>query len=154
GSTPALLGATVDDVLGTARTRAAALGIEPTSRVLSTLDWSFPGGVLDGLVAVLCAGASLVQVSNSDSAKLPGHSSAERTTLDRPGRGVLFRGPHNAGGSQMALGFLTQLAGAGVPAWSSGSDPAAAVNPAAVAAMAERGIDISAAQPKRWTDEI
>jgi hypothetical protein len=46
--------------------------------VLSTLDW--PAGVLDGLVTVLAAGASLVQVTNPDPAKLDKHQETERTT--------------------------------------------------------------------------
>ena len=68
--------------------------------------------------------------------------------------GVLFLCTHNAGRSQMALGFFTHLAGGRAVAWSGGSEPAAAINPAAVAAMAERGIDISREHPKPWTDEI
>ena len=75
--------------------------------------------------------------------------------LDRDGTPmVLFLCVHNAGRSQMALGFFRHLAGDRALAWSGGSTPAAAVNPAAVAAMAERGIDISAEHPKRWTDEV
>jgi protein-tyrosine-phosphatase len=66
---------------------------------------------------------------------------------------VLFLCTHNAGRSQMALGFFTQLAGDYAVAWSGGSEPGAEVNPAAVAAMRERGIDISAEFPKPWTDE-
>ncbi|MCY7343468.1 MAG: arsenate reductase ArsC [Pseudonocardia sp.] len=67
---------------------------------------------------------------------------------------VLFLCTHNAGRSQMALGFFTHLAGDRAIAWSGGSEPATTINPAAVAAMAERGIDISAEYPKPWTDEI
>lgn len=67
---------------------------------------------------------------------------------------VLFLCTHNAGRSQMALGFFTHLAGAGALAWSGGSTPGTEVNPAAVTAMAERGIDISAEYPKPWTDEV
>ncbi|GAA3249812.1 arsenate reductase ArsC [Pseudonocardia petroleophila] len=67
---------------------------------------------------------------------------------------VLFLCTHNAGRSQMALGFFTHLAGDDAIAWSGGSEPGTAVNPAAVAAMAERGIDISGEYPKPWTDEI
>lgn len=67
---------------------------------------------------------------------------------------VLFLCTHNAGRSQMALGFLTQLAGDTVVAWSGGSEPGNEVNPAAIAAMAERGIDISGEYPKPWTDEV
>ena len=67
---------------------------------------------------------------------------------------VLFLCTHNAGRSQMALGFFHHLAGDVAIAWSGGSEPATSVNPAAVAAMAERGIDISAEYPKPWTDEV
>ena len=67
---------------------------------------------------------------------------------------VLFLCVHNAGRSQMALGFFTHHAGDAATAWSGGSEPGDQVNPAAVAAMAERGIDIAGEYPKRWTDEI
>jgi arsenate reductase (thioredoxin) len=67
---------------------------------------------------------------------------------------VLFLCTHNAGRSQMALGFFTHLAGDDAVAWSGGSDPAGRINPSAIAAMAERGIDISGEYPKPWTDEI
>ena len=67
---------------------------------------------------------------------------------------VLFLCTHNAGRSQMALGFFHHLAGDAAIAWSGGSEPATSINPAAVAAMAERGIDISAEYPKPWTDEV
>ncbi|GAA0237041.1 arsenate reductase ArsC [Cryptosporangium japonicum] len=66
---------------------------------------------------------------------------------------VLFLCVHNAGRSQMAMGFFTDLAGDAAVAWSGGSEPGIQVNPAAVAAMAERGIDISSEFPKPWTDE-
>jgi arsenate reductase len=67
---------------------------------------------------------------------------------------VLFLCVHNAGRSQMALGFFRHYAGDNAIAWSGGSEPGDQVNPSAVAAMAERGIDISAEHPKRWTDEV
>ncbi|MDQ2707711.1 MAG: arsenate reductase ArsC [Actinomycetota bacterium] len=67
---------------------------------------------------------------------------------------VLFLCTHNAGRSQMALGFFTHLAGDQALAWSGGSEPASTINPAAIVAMAERGIDISREYPKPWTDEI
>ncbi|WP_214317531.1 arsenate reductase ArsC [Nonomuraea sediminis] len=67
---------------------------------------------------------------------------------------VLFLCVHNAGRSQMALGFFQHLAGERAVAWSGGSEFAAEINPAAVAAMAERGIDISREYPKPWTEEI
>jgi len=66
---------------------------------------------------------------------------------------VLFLCTHNAGRSQMALGFFTHLAGDAAVAWSGGSEPGVEINPAAVAAMGERGIDISTEFPKPWTDE-
>jgi len=65
---------------------------------------------------------------------------------------VLFLCVHNAGRSQMALGFFRHLAGDRAVAWSGGSEPGDEVNPAAVAAMAERGIDITGEFPKPWTD--
>ena len=67
---------------------------------------------------------------------------------------VLFLCTHNAGRSQMAMGFFTHLAGDAAVAWSGGSEPGNEVNPAAIEAMAERGIDISGEYPKPWTDEI
>ena len=66
---------------------------------------------------------------------------------------VLFLCTHNAGRSQMALGFFQAIAGDNAVAWSGGSEPGKQVNPSAIAAMAERGIDISAEFPKPWTDE-
>ncbi len=66
---------------------------------------------------------------------------------------VLFLCVHNAGRSQMAMGWFNHLAGGRAVAYSGGSEPGERVNPAAVEAMAEVGIDISGAQPKRWTDE-
>jgi arsenate reductase len=66
---------------------------------------------------------------------------------------VLFLCVHNAGRSQMAMGFFQHLAGDRAVAWSGGSEPGTQVNPAAVEAMRERGIDISGEFPKPWTDE-
>jgi len=54
----------------------------------------------------------------------------------------------------MALGWFNHLAGDRAVALSGGSEPASALNPAAVAAMGEVGIDIAAEAPKRWTDEM
>ena len=67
---------------------------------------------------------------------------------------VLFLCTHNAGRSQMALGFFTHLAGDRAVAWSGGSEPGDEINPAAIQAMAEVGIDITGEFPKPWTDEI
>jgi arsenate reductase len=66
---------------------------------------------------------------------------------------VLFVCIHNAGRSQMAAGFLSALAGDAIEVRSAGSAPADAVNPAAVAAMAEVGIDISTQNPKILTND-
>ena len=65
---------------------------------------------------------------------------------------VLFVCVHNAGRSQMAAGFLRHLAGDRIEVLSAGSQPGDAVNPVAVAAMAEEGIDLASAQPKVLTD--
>ena len=67
---------------------------------------------------------------------------------------VLFLCVHNAGRSQMALGFFNHLAGGRALAWSGGSEPAGEVNPVAIQAMAEIGIDIGRESPKRWTKEM
>jgi protein-tyrosine-phosphatase len=65
---------------------------------------------------------------------------------------VLFLCIHNAGRSQMALGFFTELARGRAVGYSGGSEPAAQVNPAAVAVMSEVGIDIAHQTPRRWSD--
>jgi arsenate reductase (thioredoxin) len=65
---------------------------------------------------------------------------------------VLFVCVHNAGRSQMAAGYLQHLAGDRIDVLSAGSQPADTVNPVAVEAMAEEGIDLAAAQPKVLTD--
>ncbi|BBY15792.1 arsenate reductase ArsC [Mycolicibacterium litorale] len=67
---------------------------------------------------------------------------------------VLFLCTHNAGRSQMALGYFTHLTGGRAVAWSGGSEPGDRINPSAVAAMAEVGIDITGEYPKPWTDEM
>jgi arsenate reductase len=65
---------------------------------------------------------------------------------DKPS--VLFVCVHNAGRSQMAAGLLTHLAGDRIEVRSAGTEPADKINPVAVAAMAELGVDITAAIPK------
>jgi protein-tyrosine-phosphatase len=80
-------------------------------------------------------------------AKVEGKSNDDRPV-------VLFLCTHNAGRSQMALGYFRHLAGDRAIAWSGGSEPGNAINPSAVAAMAEIGIDISQEFPKPWTDEV
>jgi arsenate reductase len=80
-------------------------------------------------------------------AKVEGHHQDGKPT-------VLFLCVHNAGRSQMALGFFQHLAGDAAVAWSGGSEPGQEINPSAIAAMRERDIDISGEFPKPWTDEI
>jgi arsenate reductase len=112
------------------------------------------------------------------------HSSHDQTTADSPivrfllaerfarqrlqaltqvrGRGpygagtptVLFLSARNAGRSPMALGFFQHLAQDRAVGWSGGTQPSGEVTPAVVAAMRERGIDISREFPKPWTSEI
>jgi arsenate reductase len=67
---------------------------------------------------------------------------------------VVFLCVQNAGRSQMAAGWLQHLAGDEVEVFSGGSNPASEVNPAAIEAMAEIGVDISSEFPKPWTDEV
>ena len=66
---------------------------------------------------------------------------------------VLFLCVHNAGRSQMAAGWLRHLAGDRVQVLSGGSNPGGQINPTAVEAMAEAGIDIADEYPKPWTEE-
>jgi arsenate reductase len=83
----------------------------------------------------------------------PATSTPDRPDADGDVPTVLFLCVHNAGRSQMAAGFLQHLGGEGVRVLSGGTEPADEVNPAAVAAMAEVGVDISAGRPRRWRDE-
>ena len=88
---------------------------------------------------------------------LPGERAATVTVVTRRLEtipGVLFLCIHNSGRSQMAAGWFRHLAGDAVRVLSAGSEPGEAVNPAAVAVMAEVGIDIEGAQPRRWTPEM
>ncbi len=70
---------------------------------------------------------------------------------DRPR--VLFVCIHNAGRSQMAAGYTTALSGGAVEVRSGGSEPGDEINPVAIAAMAEQGIDISWGVPQLMTTE-
>ncbi|GAA4352242.1 arsenate reductase ArsC [Angustibacter luteus] len=71
--------------------------------------------------------------------------------MTQPRPSVMFVCVHNAGRSQMAAGFLTHLSEGAVEVRSAGSVPADQVNPVAVAAMAEVGIDIAEQRPKVLT---
>ena len=73
--------------------------------------------------------------------------------MTRPNPTVLFVCVHNAGRSQMAAGYLRHLAGDRVTVLSAGSEPADSINPIAVEAMAEEGIDIAGNQPKVLSTE-
>jgi len=66
---------------------------------------------------------------------------------------ILFVCVHNAGRSQMAAGFARALGGDRVEVFSAGSEPADRINPVAVAAMAEEGIDIAGTQPAILTTD-
>ena len=66
---------------------------------------------------------------------------------------VMFLCVHNAGRSQMAAGWMRHMAGGAVEVASGGSNPADTVNPVAVEAMREVGIDISGARPERWSED-
>ena len=68
--------------------------------------------------------------------------------------GILFLCIHNAGRSQMAAGFAREIGAGRVDIYSGGSEPADTVNPVAVGAMAEVGIDISGFTPQQFTDEL
>ena len=72
-------------------------------------------------------------------------------TTEKPS--VLFVCVHNAGRSQMAAGYLTALAQGRVDVFSAGSEPKDQINPVAIAAMAEEGIDIAGNVPKILTTE-
>jgi arsenate reductase (thioredoxin) len=79
---------------------------------------------------------------------------AQATTGTRGRPTVVFVCVHNAGRSQMAAGFLTHLAGDRVNVLSAGSEPAEQINPTAVKAMGEVGIDIAGEVPKILTTEM
>jgi len=67
---------------------------------------------------------------------------------------VLFLCVHNAGRSQIGAGWMRSLGEEAVQVCSAGSEPADQINPMAVKAMAEVGIDITDQQPKKWTDDM
>lgn len=77
---PALDGRPVDDVLAEARARATDLGITGTDRVLSTRPWSTPRELIDNLLAVFAASASLVQVANEDPGTRERRIASEKVT--------------------------------------------------------------------------
>ncbi|WP_068148718.1 TIGR03089 family protein [Rhodococcoides corynebacterioides] len=84
GTGPAVGGRSAADVLEDARRRAAERSWDASSRVLSTAPWPDAESVVDGLVAVLAAGASLVQVANADPAALERRRTTEKVTHSFP----------------------------------------------------------------------
>jgi protein-tyrosine-phosphatase len=84
--------------------------------------------------------------------RLGAMAKVETPVEGRPG--VLFLCVHNAGRSQMAAGWLRQIAGDRIDVYTGGSEPADSLNPVVVEAMAEVGINISEEFPKPWTDEV
>lgn len=78
----------------------------------------------------------------------------DATRAHRATPAVLFLCTHNAGRSQMAMGFFKHLAGDQARVYSGGSEPADELNPVAIAAMAEKGINIAAEKPKQWTMDM
>ncbi|MCK2238415.1 MULTISPECIES: TIGR03089 family protein [unclassified Crossiella] len=82
GDTPALGESTVDELLDLAAKRAAELGFGADDRILSTVDWNTDAGVLDGLLAVLAGGGSLVQCVNLDESKLAARKETEKITRE------------------------------------------------------------------------
>ncbi|AOW92210.1 TIGR03089 family protein [Rhodococcus sp. WMMA185] len=78
---PALAGKSVDEVLAAAQASAAARGISGGDRVLSESTWDSPDALIDGLIAIFAAGASLVQVANPDAAAQSRRVDSEKITL-------------------------------------------------------------------------
>jgi uncharacterized protein (TIGR03089 family) len=77
---PTLAGRSVDDVLAACQRSAATRGLTARDRVLSTASWDGPDDVIEGLLAVLSIGGSLVQVANPDPAALPRRIETEKVT--------------------------------------------------------------------------
>jgi uncharacterized protein (TIGR03089 family) len=77
---PAMAGRSVDEVLGACQNSASARGLTAGERALSTASWDGPDDVIDGLLAVLAIGGSLVQVANPDAASLPRRIETEKVT--------------------------------------------------------------------------
>jgi uncharacterized protein (TIGR03089 family) len=77
---PALAGRSVEEVLAACQSASATRGLTAGDRVLSTASWNGPDDVIDGLLAVLAVGGSLVQVANPDPATLPRRIETEKVT--------------------------------------------------------------------------
>jgi arsenate reductase len=120
---------------------------------------SAPGFVIAQIIGAVI-GLALVMAlypdaaSHADEVVVPHNRNPESTEKQLAKPTVLFLCTHNAGRSQMALGFFSHLASGNAVAYSGGSEPADGVNSSAIAAMAEKGIDITQEYPKRWTDDM
>ena len=120
---------------------------------------SAPGFVIAQIIGAV-VGLALVMAlypdaaSHADAVVVPHNHNPESAEKQLAKPTVLFLCTHNAGRSQMALGFFSHLAGGNAVAYSGGSEPADGVNSSAIAAMAEKGIDITREYPKRWTDDM
>ncbi len=77
---PALSGRSVEEVLESCQNAAAARGLTPGDRVLSTASWNTPDDVVEGLLSVLAVGGSLVQVANPDPAAMARRMETEKVT--------------------------------------------------------------------------
>ena len=125
---------------------AGQMNVETIERFLAeSLDLVLPNARIKTWVPVI------VERLTNDRLRALVRLESSRTDLNPS---VLFLCVHNAGRSQMAAGWMRQLAGDRVDVFSGGSEPAAGLNQAAVAAMAEKGIDISKELPQPWADEI
>ena len=117
-------------------------GIEPSSAPMFIV-----AEVVGAVLAIGARGVPLPAARRRQRRRAP---RARRTSVTKPT--VLFLCVHNAGRSQMALGWFHHLADENAIAYSGGSEPADALNPAVVQAMREVGIDITHNTPRRWTD--
>jgi arsenate reductase len=117
---------------------------------------SAPAFIVVQIVAALCAVALVRFLHPNVSARdiVVPHEAPDDSSTAAGLPAVLFLCVHNAGRSQMALGWFRHFAAGRAIAWSGGSEPGAQINPSAVAVMAEVGIDITGEFPKPWTDEI
>jgi len=121
-------------------------GVETIERFIAeSLDVILPRATIRTFVPVL------VERLTNERLRALVRLESDRTDLNPS---VLFLCVHNAGRSQMAAGWMRHLAEGRVDVFSGGSEPVAELNQAAVAAMAEKGIDISDELPQPWADEI
>ena len=128
------------------RAWAGQMNVETIERFLAeSLDIVMPNARIKTWVPVI------VERLTNDRLRALVRLESTRTDLNPS---VVFLCVHNAGRSQMAAGWMRHLAGDRVDVFSGGSEPASSLNQAVVAAMAEKGIDISRELPQPWADEI